>query len=216
MKANSYSYYPSLILIGYSQGAAVTLALQKRIEEQYSHLYSMQKVYAGAGPYDLKGTFDYYISQHSTNIPCSLPMLISGLNYGEGLNLTLDDFFQPILQEKYHSLIETKQKSMNEVNAELGNNMDFLLKPIIYHPDSFPTSILYEAVQKNSIVHWTPKSNLFLFHSTEDNMVPFLNSEHLHKEFEIQHLGNVHYDFAPYGNHMRAAVYFFEKVYRSL
>ena len=216
LKANSYSYYPSIILIGYSQGAAATLALQKKIEEQFSHIHSIHKVYVGAGPYDLKGTFDYYISQHTTDIPCSLPMLISGINYGERLNLKQEDFFQPTLLEKYPTLIGSKAKSMNEVNAELGNNIDLLLKPIIYHPDSFPTSILYDAVQKNSIVHWTPKAKLFLFHSTEDNMVPFLNSEHLQKEFEKQHLDNVQYDFAPYGNHMRAAVYFFEKVYKSL
>ena len=74
----------------------------------------------------------------------------------------------------------------------------------------------FDAVEKNSIVQWTPKSYLFLFHSTQDDMVPFLNSENLRVEFESQQLDNIQYDFAPYGNHMTAAVSFFEKVYKSL
>jgi len=150
------------------------------------------------------------------DIPCAMPMLWVGMNYGESLNLKREDFFKPTLLKKCKSLIDTKSTTMKVVNEELGSCVDSLFKPIIYHTDSFPTSILYEAVRKNSIIHWTPKSRLFLFHSTEDNMVPFLNSEHLQKEFEKQHLENVQYDFAPYGNHMRAAVCFFEKVYQSL
>ena len=47
-------------------------------------------------------------------------------------------------------------------------------------------------------------------------MVPFLNSENLKSEFDSQQLDNIQYDFAPYGNHMTAAVTFFEKVYKSL
>ena len=105
---------------------------------------------------------------------------------------------------------------MLKVNAQLGNNINLLFKPIISHTDSFPTSLLYQAVKRNTIIHWEPQSRMFLFHSTEDNMVPFLNSEHIKNEFDEQHCNFIQYDFAPYGNHLRAAVFFFEKVYRSL
>jgi hypothetical protein len=105
---------------------------------------------------------------------------------------------------------------MNEENAELGNDIKKLLKPVIFHKDSYPTSVLYKAVQNNCIVQWTPQNPLYLFHSTEDNMVPFLNSLHVKEAFDSQQLENVQYDFAPYGNHMNAAVTFFEKVYKSL
>lgn len=47
-------------------------------------------------------------------------------------------------------------------------------------------------------------------------MVPFLNSEHIKAIFDAQDLENIEYDFSNYGNHMNAAVTFFEKVYRSL
>lgn len=216
LKANEYTYYRSIILIGYSQGASVTLALQKTLEEQYANVYPIHKVFAGAGPYDLGATFDFYLQQPTTDLPCTLPMLILGMNYGENLGLNREDFFQPCLMEQCPRLIESKNHTLHEVNAALGHEISTLLKPVIFHKDEYPTSILYNAVQKNDILRWTPRSDLFLFHSTTDNMVPFLNSERIKSEFDRQQLQNVEYDFAPYGNHMNAAVTFFEKVYHSL
>lgn len=216
LKANSYSFRKPLILVGYSQGAAATLALQKELEEQYADEFPIYKTYAGAGPYDLAQTFNFYTTYPTTNIPCSLPMLILGMNYGENLGLNREDFFQPFLLEQCPRLIESKTENMHKVNIALGNDITQLLKPVIFNKDSFPTSILFDAVEKNSIVQWTPKSYLYLFHSTRDDMVPFLNSENLKSEFDSQQLDNIQYDFAPYGNHMTAAVTFFEKVYKSL
>lgn len=216
LKANSYTFSHSVILLGYSQGAAVTLAVQKELEENYAYEFPITKVYAGAGPYDLSGTFDYYINNPKTNIPCSLPMLVVGMDFGENLGIEIDDIFQPMLQEKYPLLIESKKVTMNDVNKELGNDIAQLLKPIIFEKDSFPTSILYETVKKNSILQWTPTSEMYLFHSTQDDMVPFLNSSNIKNEFDKQDLDNIQYDFAPYEGHMKAAISFFEKVYKSL
>lgn len=216
LSANSYTFYKPLILLGYSQGAAVTLALQRELEEKYPDQYSIQKVFAGAGPYNLSGTFDYYTSSRTTDISCTLPMLFIGMNYAENLGLKREDFFTPTLMQKCPIVIERKSMTMNEVNKELGNQIDQLLTPVIYNRDTFPTSVLYEAVGRNNTLNWTPKANLYLFHSTEDNMVPFLNSQTIADEFNKHGLINVHYDFAPYGDHMNGAVTFFEKVYKSL
>ena len=216
LQSEEYIFDQTLILVGYSQGGAATLALQKTLEEDYSDEYEIKQVFAGAGPYDLKGTFDFYIADSTTDIPCSLPMLILGLNYGENLGLHREDFFQPLLMEKCPVLIESKRKMMHEVNAELGHDMNALLKPVIFHPDEYPNTILYDAVRRNSILDWTPKTDLFMFHSSQDNMVPFLNSEHIKAEFDSQDLNNIEYDFGEYGNHMNAAVTFFEKVYKKL
>ena len=215
LQANGYKYYPSLILIGYSQGGAATLALQRELEKNYADKYPIYQVFAGAGPYDLAGTFDYFISNDTVHIPCALPMLVLGLNYGENLGLKREDFFQPLLMEKSY-LIETKMHYMNDVNAELGTQFNALLKPIIRKKNSYPTSVLYRATKRNSVLHWTPRASLFMFHSTQDDMVPFLNSKRLSKEFERQGLENVEYDFGEYGTHMNGAVTFFEKVYKRL
>ena len=216
LQANTYTFYPSLILVGYSQGGAATLALQRELEENYAERYPIYEVFAGAGPYDLAGTFDYYITHKTATIPCALPMLVLGLNYGENLGLRREDFFQQRLLDKCPGLIESKMWYMNDVNAELGHEMDSLLKPVIFKTNVYPTSVLYKATQRNSILHWTPCSSLYLFHSTTDDMVPFLNSDHLSKLFQQKGLDNVEYDFDDYGPHMNGAVTFFEKVYKRL
>lgn len=216
LSANAYSYYSNIILVGYSQGAAATLALQKELEEHYADKFPLQCVYAGAGPYNLTGTFDYYVSNRTTDIACTLPMLFIGMNYGENLGLRREDFFTPLLMKKCPYWIDSKKKNMLEVNSELGNQIDLLLKPVVFQPDSFPTSVLYNAIQRNNIFQWKPRAQLYLFHSTNDNMVPFLNSQTVAEQFRSAELDNVSYDFAPYGNHMKAAVTFFEKVYKML
>lgn len=216
LRANCYTFSPSLILIGYSQGGAATIALQKKIEEEYEYQFPIQKVFAGGGPYKLSETFDYYLNCPTTEFACALPMIILGMNYGENLGLNPNDFFTPYLQEKYQKLVESKAFFANDVNAELGTDMKRLLQPIIFQKESCPTSSLYEAVRKNSIAKWKPKSPLYLFHSTEDDVVPFLNSKLLETELESFQTDNVQFDFAPYGNHMHAAITFFEKVYHSL
>ncbi len=216
LKANSYTFYPSLILVGYSQGGAATLALQKELEEHYADKYPIYQVFAGAGPYDLAGTFDYYITHKTATIPCAIPMLVLGLNYGENLGLKRTAFFRKKLLDKCPGLIESKMWYMNDVNKQLGNDMDSLLKPVIFKKKVYPTSVLYRATKRNSILNWTPQSSLYLFHSTTDDMVPFLNSDHISKEFQKKELDNVEYDFDDYGPHMNGAVTFFEKVYKRL
>ena len=46
-----------------------------------------------------------------------------------------------------------------------------------------------------------------------NNIEEDLNNKLVH---DLQDLENIEYDFSNYGNHMHAAVTFFEKVYRSL
>ena len=67
----------------------------------------------------------------------------------------------------------------------------------------------------NSIINWKPKSPIFLFHSTTDDMVPFINSKNLKESFDEQGVEFV-FDFSDYGSHMEAAVEFIKKVYEDL
>lgn len=214
--SRGYLFPPEIMLVGYSQGAAVTLAMQKRLEEEYADRFPIRRVHVGAGPYDLAKTYDFYVSQPKTNIPCSLPMLILGMAYGEHLPLKREDYFQPVMMERCPWLIESKRWTLFEVNDKLEKDISTLLTPLIFQKRKYPTSLLYAAMKKNSILDWTPKAPLFMFHSTEDDMVPFLNSAHLAYQFTSKYLTNVEYNFAPYGTHMNACATFFEKVYQSL
>jgi pimeloyl-ACP methyl ester carboxylesterase len=216
LRARLYVFPKPIILVGYSQGAAVTMAMQKKLEEEYADRFPVKQTYIGAGPYDLATTYDFYVSQPVTAIPCSLPMLIIGMSYGEHLDLKREDYFQPEMMENCPKLIDSKLLTLFEVNELLDHDIHKLLTPLIFSKDTYPTTLLYEAMKKNSIIDWTPKAPLYMFHSTEDDMVPFINSIKAANSFASQFLTNIEYEFAPYGHHILAAVTFFEKVYHRL
>ena len=104
----------------------------QKLEEEYAERFPIRRVFAGAGPYNLARTYDFYVSQPKTSIPCSLPMLIIGMAYGENLPLRRGDYFQPVLMEKCQDLIESKKWTLFEVNERLDPHIDVLLKPLIF------------------------------------------------------------------------------------
>ncbi len=204
-----------IYLIGYSQGAAVTLGLQKLIEQE--NLYSLQKVFAGAGPYCPSATYDYCVRENNMGIPCAIPMLVQGMNIGEQLGLNMADFFAEPLLSNYDDWINSKKYTMVEINRLIGRKpLDEIITASGLDKTQEATNKFYQALQRNDIIDWTPKTPLYLFHSTEDDMVPFLNSELLQTSFEKQNLVHVSYDFGEYGIHMQGALEFLQRVYNML
>ncbi len=204
-----------LYLLGYSQGAAVTLGVQRLIEQEA--LYTINGVFAGAGPYSPSATYDYCVRENSTGIPCAIPMLVQGMNIGEKLGLNMQDFFQEPLLSNYDEWINSKNYTMAEINHLIGRKpLDKIMTAEGLDTIYLPTQRFYHALQRNEIIDWEPQSPIYLFHSTEDDMVPFLNSELLHASFEKQGLENISYDFGEYGIHMQGALEFLQRVYNML
>lgn len=205
-----------IILVGYSQGGAVTLGVQQLIEKEYASDFKIKQVYAGAGPYDIASTYDYCINKDETGIPCAIPMIVQGLNEGDNLGLSMESFFQDNLLNNYNEWINSKMYTVNSINFLIGENkLTKILTQEALDKTSEKTSIIYKSMLKNSIINWRPIASIFLFHSTTDDMVPFINSENLKKSFEEQGVDFV-YDFSDYGSHMVAAVEFMKKVYNDL
>jgi hypothetical protein len=75
------------------------------------------------------------------------------------------------------------------------------------------TAKLYRALMWNSILFVSPRAPLYIFHSIDDNTVPFINATKAEEYFKGQ---NVTYDFDHYGPHQAGAVKFIFKVYQQL
>lgn len=205
-----------IILIGYSQGGAVTLGVQRLIEKEYASDLKIKQVYAGAGPYDIASTYDYCINNDETGIPCAIPMIVQGLNEGDNLGLSMEYFFQKNVLENYDKWINSKLYTVNSINILIGENkLTKILTQEARDKTLEKTSIIYDSMVRNSIINWNPKSPVFLFHSTTDDMVPFINSKNLKESFEKQGVEFVS-DFSDYGSHLEAAVEFMKRVYNDL
>ena len=201
-----------VILAGYSQGGATTVAVMNMIQDE--GIFPIKKVYAGGGPYDLAATYDTSIEWDETGIPCAIPMILQGINYGEDLGLKMDDFFQPRLLEGYEDWINSKKYTVKEINEKINASaIHEILTDEGRSKKNRQTARLYHALLSNSVLNFAPHAPIFLFHSTQDRTVPFVNAlkaEQWFKGYDVQ------YDFGEYGNHGSGCVMFIIKVFQDL
>ncbi len=209
-----YSFPREIISYGYSEGSPVALGVAQLVEQTMPD-WTLRAVYAGAGPYDVPATYDYCVGQDSTGIPCAIPMLVMGTSVGYDLNLRKEDFFSEPLVSHYEKWVESKQYTVNQIDALLQSNRLSRVMTTEGRDKTQPeTARFYAALQRSSLLGYVPQCSTYLFHSTEDNMVPFVNSEHLRAS--IPDTSRVAFDFAPYGTHAAACILFLERVYKAI
>lgn len=203
-----------VILAGYSQGGATTVAVMNMIQDECEDIFPIKKVYAGGGPYDLAATYDISMEWDETGIPCAIPMIVQGINYGDNLGLRMADFFQPKLLAGYDEWINSKKYTVKEINTRIGaNNLHEIMTEEGRNKQSPETARLYQALLGNSVLHFAPHAPIYLFHSTQDKTVPFINAlkaEAWFKGYDLQ------FDFGEYGAHGMGAVRFLIKVFADL
>jgi pimeloyl-ACP methyl ester carboxylesterase len=217
-----YTYPTDIIVTGYSQGAAVALGVVRLIEEQIqnnlqqqSFNWSIRKLYAGAGPYDPAVTYKYCVEKDSMGIPGAIPMIIMGLSDAYELNLNLDDFLTDSLAPHCYEWIMSKELTVDQISLMMGaNKMSMLMKPQALAFSNALSEQLYTVLKENSNVGYDLKASAYFFHSLEDDMVPFVNSEALSRHLSANE--NITFDFGYYGSHKEGALLFMQHVYKDL
>lgn len=200
-----------IYLFGYSQGGATTMAVQRLLESdsRYYTKYHIRRNFAGAGPYDIAATYDDAVERDYLGIPCAIPMIIQGMNVGENLKLDYKEFFKPVLLEHFDEWINSKNYTVAQIGKKMGMNRlsEFMTDEARQKRTSY-TSTLYRAMLHNSLVSgdgWYPEAPVYMFHSQDDDTVPFLNSQRLKDKFTYC---NVEYNFGHYGTHQMGFVRF--------
>lgn len=216
----------SLIIVGYSQGAQTAIGCLKLLETEYPNL-PIKKCYAGSGPHDVGATYDVSIANDKTGMPLTVPMLIMGTSEAYDLDLRREDFFSPLLQEHYDEWIGSKKHSIISLHFKIGSGRISRLMTQEGMDKTQPqTRRMYEGFVKSSIVHvsekdtlfgtWAPHTPVYLFHSMNDDIVPFANAEHLRMMFDANGTEKVEYDFGRYGGHAVCVLKYLRKVRRML
>lgn len=208
-----------IILLGYSQGGATTLHVQRLLETypEYEGLFKIKKNYAGAGPYDIARTYDYCVKKDNTGIPCAIPMIIQGMSLGMDKPLDMSYFFKEPLLSNYNDWLNSKQYTVNQISTLIGvNRLSAILTENGIDRTKAETARFYLELMQNSIPRsFKPKAPLYMFHSEDDPTVPFVNSQLMQRQFKLNS-PNVEYDFGHYGNHMKGAIKFLLKVAKEL
>lgn len=176
-----------VIVVGYSQGGFSALAFQKMAETYYAGDILIDKVYSGAGPYDLYGTYQDMIKSDYTGYPCSVPYLFIGLDYGDNLDLDFSKLFKEPILSRYDELYNSKQYTLPEINKFLNTtSIKSMLHDDVYAQGNEELEKLLESMKRNSLIDWTPKSEIVLYHSKDDTYVPYKNSVTAYESFKKQ------------------------------
>jgi len=208
-----------IILVGYSQGGATTMHVQRMLETapQYAGLFKIKKNYAGSGPYDIARTYDYSVAYDITGIPSAIPMIIQGMSIGMDKPLDMSYFFREPLLSNYNEWLNSKRYTVMQINEKIGcNSLSGILTSNAADKSRKETARFYRELINNSVSpSYMPKSPLYMFHSEDDKTVPFVNSQVLQRQYRFSDVP-IEYDFDHYGTHQNGALTFILKVANKL
>ncbi|MGN0186908.1 MAG: lipase family protein [Paludibacteraceae bacterium] len=204
--------HDDIYLMGYSQGGAVTMGVQHLIETRFTDQVKIRRVFAGGGPYDVKATYDKFIETNYASYPCAVPLMTQGVVVGNNLNLDLATILQLRIYENLDEWINTKKYTTTQINELIDTHItDELLTSVGMDRTSHEVSELYKALTLNSILSysWTPEAPVFIFHSIDDDIVPYVNATLAKSKWQY---GNIQYNFGHYGNHVAGLLRFIMNV----
>lgn len=206
-KAGCAPEHDDIYLMGYSQGGATTMAVQHEIEH-HDQPINIRRVFAGGGPYDIKYTYDQFVETNWASYPCAVPIMMQGMVVGNKLNLDMSTMMASNIYENLDEWVNSKFYTTNQINALIGTKVTSdLLTATGMDRTSKEVSELYKAMTENSILtySWTPKAPVFMFHSMDDDVVPFENAMRAKSKWKN---ANIQYSFGHYGNHQLGCVRF--------
>ena len=199
--------HDDIYLMGYSQGGATTMAVQHAIEH-HGEPIKIRRVFAGGGPYDIKYTYDQFVETNWASYPCAVPIMMQGMVVGNKLNLDMSTMMAARIFENLDTWVNSKLYTTNQINALIGTKKTSeLLTEVGMNRTSKEVSELYKAMTENSILtySWTPEAPVFMFHSMDDDVVPFENAMRAKSKWKN---ANIQYSFGHYGNHQLGCVRF--------
>jgi len=204
-------------VVGYSQGGQVSIAFTKMAEEKYSDKITIKKVMAGGGPYDPLATITGVVEKKYTGIPCSIPLSVIGLNYGDNLKINFNNIFkEPLLSNYKEWYIDGKKYTTGQLNAKLGSNdiTAFMNDAMFTEARNPDFNKLFDAAENNDLTKFVPKAKVILVHSQDDEYVPYSNAVNAEKAWKA---GGANVELiTTTGSHPKTGAIFYLKVLNEL
>lgn len=167
-----------LFLSGYSEGGYVTMAAANAIENGALPGFSVTGVAAGAGGYDLPHLLSAIIEAGAYDHPAYIAFLIMAYNQTYEWNLPLNYFFR----DEYADVLSTYMTGEHDdgvINSKLPSSIEQLLNPEFFaglqDPEGEPD--FKAALAMNTVSNWKATAPIRLYHGTDDDVVPYSNSE---------------------------------------
>ena len=205
--------YDDIYLMGYSQGGATTMAVEYMIEDIYNEYIldepiKIRRVFAGGGPYDVKATYERFVTTNVADYPVAVPLVLKGMIKGNGLELEMSSIMQPWLCDNIDEWVNSKKYTTAEMNALIGTKVTSkMLTETGMNVQSKEVSELFKAMVQNSIVSyaWAPQAPVYMLHSIDDETVTYTNATNAKQRWSD---ANITYNFGHYGGHVKTCLRF--------
>ena len=218
-----------IMLAGYSQGAHAALHTLRLIEdhEQFPEYadarITVSKCCLGGGPYYMSYFFKRCVENNFIGISCGVPLLVLGMNVGRsgdsGKNRKFDPawFFSPRLLANYEDWFLSKRYTVDQMNNLIGTGrLDSILTPEACNLSAPETGRFRKLLLEHDVPDtYVPEAPLWIFHSLDDNVVPFYNAQRLTGRLSGT-TADVTCDFDHYGVHGMAFARYLLKIYQDL
>lgn len=201
----SIPFNEKLFLAGYSEGGYVTLAAAKEIEENPIPDLNVVAVAAGAGGYDIGNLLDEIMSHEEYVYPSYFAFMVMAYNETNDWNRPLTDYFN----EPYATALATYMTGEyggEFINGHLTNDLSELLSENFYDEltDDEVENDFESALSDNSVNGWDTDLPIRLYHSEQDEIIPYENSVTTLQNFEDAGSDNVELVTFPLGDHVQA------------
>lgn len=196
-----------IYLMGYSQGGATTMAVERLIETEHPDI-RIRRVFAGGGPYDVKATYDRFVETGVAGYPVAVPLVIQGMVTGMKLDVDLHEVMRPHIADHLDEWINSKHYTTSQINSMLGTHRTAeLLSEQSMNRTGREVAELYKAMATNSIINynWGPRAPVYIMHSIDDETVPYDNAARARDKWSQ---ANIKFNFGHYGGHVATALQF--------
>ena len=178
-------------------------------DPNYPEIYiPIHRVFAGGGPYDVKATFERFITTDIAGYPVAVPLVLQGMIKGNNLSVKMEDIMQPWLCEKMDEWVNSKKYTTAQINSFIGTKVTHeLLTQEAMDQKGDKVAELYKAMTENSVIsyNWQPQSSVYLLHSMDDETVPYTNASNAKAKWAN---ANITYNFGHYGTHVKTCLRF--------
>lgn len=169
--------------LGYSQGGYNAVNNLKYVSQHPGMGLSFGKTFAGDGPYDVRASLSDYLSGNFDECNAYIALsILSMVDYGQ-TGLSYSDILKGPILTNYYNWFVTKTYSASSIRSRIGADVTDFVREDIIDGTSPAFAKLMEEADRNSLCAggWRPQSGsqLYVCHSTKDDMVPYSNFEAL-------------------------------------
>ncbi len=197
-----------VFLTGYSEGGYATMAAQKEIETHYAEEFPLTAVAPMAGPYDVVGTFEQIVQKEVYNWPANLAFFVTAYDHIYSWN-RLTEIFRSPYGEKMPDLFDGT-KSFGEINSQLPTQLfELFNRSIAEAYFAGGEEEFRRRLTENSLLDWTPRTPIRMFHGSADETVPYQNSLTALDRLQANGATSIELITIPGGTHDTAALFSF-------